>query len=135
MNDVFALGWPTAPPVAARSEKHIENVHGVVHLAGDSTLLDRLLATPVVEVALLRIRKNFVRLGNGLELKQQQQCLITTCSSNINDHIPRTMPENISGGLGFGVLLGFYNRNGFIGGLNPEAPTNAQATYSNIKCP
>ena len=72
MNEVLGAAR-AAPPLAehaaaahtasAAPEEHVEDVHGGVKAATAATLLDALLPVGVINPLLLRIRKDFVGLG------------------------------------------------------------------------
>lgn len=58
------------PFSCSASKEHVEYVHGGRHATSPSysPLFDGLLASEVIDLPLLRIRQNFIGLGNLLEL-------------------------------------------------------------------
>ncbi len=67
MNHVLALVLLSATTTAAAKE-HLEDVHGRVTALAHAALLECLLAASIVDVTLLRITQNLVRLRDELEL-------------------------------------------------------------------
>ena len=67
VDDVLAL--VSTLPASTASEEHVEDVERVVTVTVESSLLDRLLTTLVVQLALLRVRQRLVSIRDFFKLK------------------------------------------------------------------